>query len=213
MNGAPPASCTLAWSLTDCGTSGFWSIPARKDVASAATSTEPASAVPSDAPSWVAVFCSPPTSELFSSGTAETVTAPSCDASAPMPRPMMSSGTNTIDESAPDLEAGDESHDAGDEGQQADAHHPARVGLRAKARDADRGDQKRQRERQQADAGLHRRHAEHHREEQRHDEEHAGLDEEQEEECDQAAGELRDLQQRGRDERLLAECAPCGAAT
>ena len=48
---------------------------------------EPARAVPIDAPRFVIVFWTPPTSELCSSGTAETVTAPSCEASAPMPEP------------------------------------------------------------------------------------------------------------------------------
>ena len=56
---------------------------------------EPASAVPIDAPRFVIVFCTPPTSGLSSSGTAETVTAPSCDASAPMPSPISSMGTKT----------------------------------------------------------------------------------------------------------------------
>ena len=100
-NGAPAASSVFAWSLTDCGTFGLDSIPARNEAVSAAIRIEPASAVPSEAPSWVAVFCRPPTSELCSVGTADTVTLPSCDASAPMPSPMMTIGTNTIEESAP----------------------------------------------------------------------------------------------------------------
>ena len=57
---------------------------------------EPASAVPIDAPRFVIVFWTPPTSGLCSSGTAETVTAPSCEASAPMPSPTRSIGTKTI---------------------------------------------------------------------------------------------------------------------
>lgn len=76
-------------------------MPAMKEAVRAAISIEPASAVPNEAPSCVAVFCSPPTSELFSVGTAETVTLPSCEASAPMPKPMISRGPNTIEESAP----------------------------------------------------------------------------------------------------------------
>ncbi len=59
-------------------------------------STEPARAVPSAAPRLVAVFCSPPTAGLSASGTADTVTAPSCEASAPMPNPASSSGTVTM---------------------------------------------------------------------------------------------------------------------
>ncbi len=60
-----------------------------------AISSEPASAVPSEAPRFVIVFWRPPTSGLSSSGTAETVTAPSCDASAPIPSPTSSIGTKT----------------------------------------------------------------------------------------------------------------------
>ena len=59
---------------------------------SAEISTAPASAVPIDAPRLVTVFCSPPTSPLCSSGTDETVTLPSWDASAPTPRPASRSG-------------------------------------------------------------------------------------------------------------------------
>ena len=62
---------------------------------------EPARAVPSEAPRFVIVFCSPPTCGAFSSGTAETVTAPSCEASVPMPRPISSIGTRTT--SGPDV--------------------------------------------------------------------------------------------------------------
>ena len=47
------------------------------------------------------MFCTPPTCELCSSGTADTVTAPSCEARAPIPSPTSSSGTVTI--SAPAL--------------------------------------------------------------------------------------------------------------
>jgi hypothetical protein len=56
----------------------------------------PARAVPIDAPNCVAVFWSPPTSGLCSSGTAETVMAPSCDARQPNPNPISRSGTVTM---------------------------------------------------------------------------------------------------------------------
>ena len=77
------------------GTAGFWSMPVRNDAVSAAIRIEPASAVPSDAPNWVAVFCRPPTSGLSLSGTADTVTAPSCEARPPSPSPINSSGPVT----------------------------------------------------------------------------------------------------------------------
>ncbi len=57
---------------------------------------DPTSAVPSEAPMLVAVFCSPPTSGLSSSGTADTVTAPSWEARAPIPSPTSSNGSVTI---------------------------------------------------------------------------------------------------------------------
>ena len=96
MKGTPPASSTRACSLTRAGMAELCSIPARNDDATAAIISEPAIAVPIDAPRFVAVFWMPPTSGLWSSGTAETVTAPSCDASAPMPSPIRSIGTRTI---------------------------------------------------------------------------------------------------------------------
>ena len=67
-----------------------------KDELTNAIRIEPARAVPIDAPRFVAVFWTPPTSGLWSSGTAETVTLPSWEASAPIPRPIRSSGTVTI---------------------------------------------------------------------------------------------------------------------
>ena len=51
--------------------------------------------MPIEAPRLVPVFCSPPTSGLSSSGTADTVTLPSWEASAPIPSPASSSGTVT----------------------------------------------------------------------------------------------------------------------
>ena len=68
---------------------------------SAEIRTAPASAVPMEAPRLVTVFCNPPTSPLCSSGTAETVTAPSCEASAPTPSPASSIGQVMISGPAP----------------------------------------------------------------------------------------------------------------
>src|SRR5262249_16999104 len=76
-NGTPPASCTCACDLMLAGIAGLWLMSVRKADVTAAIITEPASAVPIDAPRFVIVFCTPPTSGLRSSGTAETVTAPS----------------------------------------------------------------------------------------------------------------------------------------
>ena len=58
-----------AFDTADCGTAGLPAMPVKNDVVSADISTAPASAVPIDAPRFVKVFCSPPTSPLRSSGT------------------------------------------------------------------------------------------------------------------------------------------------
>jgi hypothetical protein len=86
---------------TSWGIAGFSWIPWMKLAVRPAMRTDPASAVPSDAPRFVMVFCSPPTSPVTSSGTDETVTAPSCEASAPTPRPASSIGTVTISAPTP----------------------------------------------------------------------------------------------------------------
>ena len=62
---------------------GLASTPLRTIEVRVAIITDPMRAVPSEAPRFKAVFCSPPTSELSLSGTDDTVTAPSCEASAP----------------------------------------------------------------------------------------------------------------------------------
>ncbi|GAA3071596.1 hypothetical protein GCM10020254_14240 [Streptomyces goshikiensis] len=84
-----------AWLLTSAGIAGFWSMVVRNELVSTAIMMDPARAVPIEAPRLVEVFWMPPTSELRSSGTADTVTAPSWEASAPIPRPIRSSGTVT----------------------------------------------------------------------------------------------------------------------
>src|ERR687897_477787 len=94
-NTTPPASSTCACSFASAGMAGLCSMLVRNADVNEAIISEPASAVPSDAPRFVMVFWTPPTTGLSSSGTAETVTAPSCEASAPMPRPTSSIGTNT----------------------------------------------------------------------------------------------------------------------
>ena len=93
--GTPEASSVWACEARSAGTSGLFWIPVKNDEVSAEMSTAPASAVPMEAPRLVTVFCRPPTSGLCSSLTAETVTAPSWEASAPMPSPASSSGQVT----------------------------------------------------------------------------------------------------------------------
>ena len=96
MNSPPSDNRTFACATTSSGTAGFCSIPVRKEAVRAAIRTEPARAVPSDAPNWLAVFWRPPTSGLSSSGTADTVTAPSWEARPPKPSPISNSGPVTI---------------------------------------------------------------------------------------------------------------------
>src|SRR5262250_489979 len=98
----PPASSTCALEATSWGTAGLCWMPVRKEVVSAEMSTAPASAVPMEAPRLVTVFWTPPTSPLCSSDTAETVTLPSWEASAPTPRPASSIGQVTISGPAPE---------------------------------------------------------------------------------------------------------------
>ena len=177
------------------------SMPLKNDVVRAEMSTAPASAVPIDAPRLVKVFWMPPTSPLCSSGTADTVTAPSWEASAPMPRPARSSGTVTICCADTELEGGHQGHDAREERQEAQAHHPPRRGLREEPRHPDCCQQQGDRERHDPQAGVDRAEPEGHREEERHAEEQTGLEQELEEERDQAHLQLRDAQHRGVEQR------------
>ena len=176
------------------GTSGFGSMPVRNDAVSAEMSTAPASAVPIDAPRFVTVFCSPPTSPLCSSGTDDDGHAPSCDASAPMPRPASSIGHVTISGPAPGVERGDQHDEPGEQREEAELDDPPRRRVREELRDAGRGEQQRDRQRQQPHAGGDRREPERDRQEQRDREEQAGLQEVLEEE-------------RGRGRRAAAGCA------
>ena len=169
----------------------------------------PTSAVPSEIPRFENVFWRPPTSPLCSSGSADTVTAPSCDASAPMPRPARSIGQS------------------GDLGARAlrrarrrtptrprnSMRNPKRVDepgrrLREQLGDADRGDHQRDRQRQDAQPGVDGREPERDREEQRHREEEAGLQQVLEEEGAEPAAQQPDPEDRGIEQRGQAGVAP-----
>ena len=115
MNGTPPASWVCACETTLSGTLGLFSMPVKNDAVIAEMSTAPASAVPIDAPSWVPVFCRPPTSPLFSSGTDETVTAPSWEAIIPSPDPASSNGQVMISGPTPTSSKRDQQHEAGEQ--------------------------------------------------------------------------------------------------
>ena len=70
MNATPPASSTSACCVASRGMTGLCATFVRNAEVMVAISSEPASAVPSEAPRFVIVFCMPPTSGLSSSGTA-----------------------------------------------------------------------------------------------------------------------------------------------
>ena len=97
----PAESSTCAADARSSSIAALFWMPERNEAVRAEMSTAPARAVPIEAPRLVTVFCRPPTSPLCSSGTDETVTAPSCDASAPTPRPASSIGQVTISGPAP----------------------------------------------------------------------------------------------------------------
>ena len=192
----PPASSVCAFEATLAGTSGLSWMPVKNEAVSAEMSTAPARAVPIEAPSWVPVFCSPPTSPLFSSGTADTVTLPSCEAIAPSPEPASSSGQVMISGPAPTSSRATRSTRPGEQRHEAEVDDPPRRGVRAQLGDAHGEEQQGQRQRQQPHAGLDRRQPERDREEQRDHEEDAGLDQEHEQERDDPAAQLEVAQQR-----------------
>ena len=121
MKGAPAARVTLACDFTSWGTLGFCWIPVKNEAVKAAIRTETARAVPIEAPSWVAVFCSPPTSEFFSvrygrNGHRAELRRQRTDAETDDEQ-----GDDHDGGVGPDLEAPDQHRDAGDERQQAEA--------------------------------------------------------------------------------------------
>ena len=154
------------------------------------------------------MFWSPPTSPLCSSGTAETVTAPSCDASAPMPRPARSIGQS--DDLGPGalVERGDEHDQTEEQHEEPEAADPPGRRVREQLGDADRGDHERDRQRHDAQPGVDGREPERDREEQRHREEQAGLEQVLEEERGEPAAQQPDPQDRRIEQRGLAGVAP-----
>ena len=81
---------------------------------------------PSDAPRLVAVFCRPPTSPLCSSGTEETVTAPSCEDERTDAQPGQQHRHRDDLGAGPGVEREDQRDDAGEQGRETPVHHPAR---------------------------------------------------------------------------------------
>ena len=81
------------WVFTSAGTAGFCWIRSLNPFSSPSSSTEPISAVPSDAPRFCAVPCRPPASFVSSAGAEDMITLPSCDMSSPAPIPKKTSDT------------------------------------------------------------------------------------------------------------------------
>ena len=148
-----------------------------KPVASDASSTAPMIAVPSEDPRFWAVPWSPPPSLVLVGGTEDMITFPSCEASRPAPAPMSASAVLKPVSFSVDVERR-EHHDRAD----ADCDEP---GLRDGARRAagrdpgaqQREDEHRERQREQALAGLERVEAQHDLQVHGDDEERAHQDE------------------------------------
>ena len=143
----------------------------------------------------------PPTCPVCSSGTAETVTAPSCDASAPIPSPASSIGTVTISAPAPSSQRADQHDEAGEEREEAELDDTPRRRVREHLGDPGRREQERDRERKQADPGVDRAQTEGDRQVERDREEEPALHQVLEEESGEAALESWDPEQSRVDER------------
>ena len=120
-----------------------------------------------------------------------------------MPSPIRSSGTKTISAPASASSPPSRTTRPGEQREQSAAHDEPRRDVRPEPRDADRGGEQGDRQRQDAHAGRERREAEADREVERDDEEEARLHEVLEEEHDQPAAELAVAQHLRADQRLL----------
>ena len=187
MNGTPPPSCVDACDFTLDGIASLFWMLVTKDELSVAIRIAPASAVPIEAPRFVIVFWTPPTSELCSSGTAETVTRAELRGEHADPEPDQDQRHEHDLGTGVDVEQSEQQGRPGEEREKAAAHEEPRRGVREDARDADRGGQQAEREGQDPHARVDRRQSECDRQVERHDEEHAGLDEVLEQEHRQAS--------------------------
>ena len=124
--GMPADNSTWAFEASSFGIAGLEATDPRKVVVSTAMRMAPDSAVPMEAPRFVTVFCTPPTSPLCESGTAETVTAPSCEARVPTPSPARRSGPVTMPAPGPRVERQQKRHDAEEQQAEADLHDAPR---------------------------------------------------------------------------------------
>ena len=116
---------------------------------------------------------------------------PSCEASAPMPSPASSIGQVTISGPAPASSAPIITTSPANSARKPSWTTLRGEALREQLRDADRGEQQGDRERQQANAGFDRRQPERDGQEQRNREEHARLQQVLEEERRQPAAQRR----------------------
>ena len=91
--GMPASVAFEICAFTSAGTAGLSWIRELNPFRRPSSSTEPISAVPSDAPRFCAVPCSPPASFVSSGGAEDMITLPSCDISSPAPIPKNTSDT------------------------------------------------------------------------------------------------------------------------
>ena len=179
--GTPAASWTSAFSVTDRGTSGLSAMPDRK-VLVRADDQHGAHQRGSDRRAEIGGgVLQPADLPLRSSGTAPTVTAPSCEANAPAPNPANISGQVTISGPLPTSSrttsiTSPRANDRSPPGNTAWRRVGQELG------DAHRGEQEHDRHRHQPNARGDRRQAEGDRQEQRHQEEQTEQQEELEEE-------------------------------
>ena len=170
---------------------------------SAAIRTEPASAVPSEAPNWLAVFWRPPTSGLSSSGTAETVTAPELRGEAPHPEPDQQHRPGHDRRARVHVHRAKSTTMPTTIATSPSVDHAPRRGRRAEPRGCrDRGEQHREGERRDLDPRVDRREPERDRQVERDHEEHAHHHDELEEEHHRARRHLPVPEERRGDERL-----------
>ena len=202
-NGTPPASSVVACEAICEDTAGFCCRPPRSAGRERRRHERASERRADRIPRLVTVFWRPPTASLWASGTADTVTLPSCDASAPTPRPARIIGQVTT-RRPPRIERRHEDHQPEEEDAEAHLADAAWRGVRVELRHTGGRDQERDRERQQAHPGFDRREPQRNGEKERGGEEEASLGEVLEEERGEPVAELLHTQDRRVHQRLLA---------
>ena len=133
----------------------------------------PISAVPSDEPRFVAVYCSPPASPRDRASTEDWMTFPSCEASSPIPAAHERQRDAELERVEFGFDGRKHQQEADEQRDHPDADDAPRRPHRRQARPGERARHQGNRQRQQRDARLERVVAEHDLQEERHREQHA----------------------------------------